>query len=333
MARRCYAEGNYIEGERLALAVAQEVATDEPPSYRDAWVAALSGIDQQLAEAAGPQRTAFAKQLHELTLAAIDDLQFRYAQAEAPSQHQANAIDSVVSFLLKAENTLGIAVSPLAADLERRLRNKAIRKGVGAARPFFSKHREGILDLWHKRREEWFRKRYEEKFGKPAPEKFMEKMPEHSHSSSAWRIKPDIGRLFEPADYEEFHADMEALYRQQAGLPAKGEGWVSQTHLAKCVKEVLVGYEVILEATPKWLGRQRLDIFVPALNLAIEYQGEQHYFALEHWGGEQGLKDRQIMDKAKRDACQEAGVRLIEWNYKTPISVESVQAAIEAGQR
>lgn len=329
MARRCYAERNYIEGERLALAAAQKVVTDELPSYRDAWVTVLSGIDDQLADAAGPERTEFAKRLHDLALAAIDDLQFRYARAEAPSHHQMDASDSVVGFLLKAENTLGIAVSPLAADLERRLNNRAIRKHIGAAQPFFDKHSKEIIKLWHTQREAWFRKRYEEKFKKPAPEEFMEKMPKNSHSTAAWRIKPYISRLFEPCDYEDFHVDMEALYRQQAGLPAKGEGWVSQTYLAKCVKEVLVGYEVILEATPKWLGRQRLDIFVPALNLAIEYQGEQHYFALEHWGGEQGLRDREIIDKAKRDACQQAGVRLIEWNYKTPISIQSVQAAIE----
>ena len=53
------------------------------------------------------------------------------------------------------------------------------------------------------------------------------------------------------------------------------------------------------------------SVFVPALKLAIEYQGEQHYLPLEHWGGEQGLKDRQAMDKTKRLACQEADIRLL----------------------
>ncbi len=123
---------------------------------------------------------------------------------------------------------------------------------------------------------------------------------------------------------------MRALYRQRQGLPAKGEGWVSETYLAKCVEKVLSGRQVIREARAKWLGQQRLDVFVPDLKLAIEYQGEQHYFPLEHWGGEQGLEDRQAMDKAKREACSKAGITLIEWSYKTPITEETVQAALKA---
>jgi len=86
----------------------------------------------------------------------------------------------------------------------------------------------------------------------------------------------------------------------------------------------------VREASPSWLNGQRLDIYIPALKCAIEYQGEQHYLRLDHLGGEQGLKDRQEMDERKRIACIKEGVMLIEWRYDDNISVESVKAKLSA---
>ena len=46
----------------------------------------------------------------------------------------------------------------------------------------------------------------------------------------------------------------------------------------------------------------------------IEYQGEQHYKVVEHWGGEDGLKLRQEHDTIKRNFAKE-GFELIEIPY------------------
>jgi hypothetical protein len=321
---RC-AEGNHVEEARLGLTAARDVITDEPPAYHDAWISGLSGIEHQLSQALPADKVKLLTQLYELSLAAIKDLDRRFAMPGHPLASQNRGLDSIVSFLLKAEQALGIPLSDLSADLERRERNRTFHRGSPAVQTFFQKHRHGLMKLWHDRREEWFRKRYELKTGKSAPTEFMVK---NSAAPSGWQIREDIRCNFDPQDYRDFHADMEALYRQQQGLPAKGEGWVSQTYLANCVREVLSGYEILLEARTKWLGQQRLDIFVPALKLAIEYQGEQHYLPLEHWGGEQGLKDRQVMDETKRSACQKAGIHLIEWHYKIPINIESVRTTL-----
>ncbi len=70
---------------------------------------------------------------------------------------------------------------------------------------------------------------------------------------------------------------------------------------------------------------QRLDIYVPSL--AIEYQGEQLFYPLDHLGGDQGLADRQAMDERKCEACRAAGVTLIEWRFDEPISDEAVRLA------
>jgi hypothetical protein len=39
----------------------------------------------------------------------------------------------------------------------------------------------------------------------------------------------------------------------------------------------LPGVDVIAHGQPKWLGRQHIDIWIPALNVGIEYHGLQHF--------------------------------------------------------
>lgn len=44
-----------------------------------------------------------------------------------------------------------------------------------------------------------------------------------------------------------------------------------------------------------------LDVYVEALKLAFEYQGEQHYRAINPYAS--GLKSQQTRDEEKRVAC------------------------------
>ncbi|MGA2624206.1 MAG: hypothetical protein ABSF91_10160 [Bacteroidota bacterium] len=87
--------------------------------------------------------------------------------------------------------------------------------------------------------------------------------------------------------------------RQLLGLPRVGEGWVSETQTFNIVKKVFEGYDVVREASPVWLSPQRYDIFIPELQLAIEYQGEQHFRPIEHFGGEEGFKSAKRRDERK----------------------------------
>lgn len=52
-----------------------------------------------------------------------------------------------------------------------------------------------------------------------------------------------------------------------------------------------------------------LDIFIPSLNLAFEYQGEQHFHETNH---ATSLEQIQMHDKEKRNACEQAKITLIE---------------------
>jgi DNA-directed RNA polymerase specialized sigma24 family protein len=79
---------------------------------------------------------------------------------------------------------------------------------------------------------------------------------------------------------------------------------------------------------PPWLEGQRFDVWVPDLNLAVEYHGVQHFEAVECWGGADKLKERQLNDERKREKCRKHGVTLIEFTYKDLISRESVLARL-----
>ena len=73
--------------------------------------------------------------------------------------------------------------------------------------------------------------------------------------------------------------------------------------------------DTLYQYRPAWLGRQSLDLYIPSLNTAIEYQGIQHFHPVEFFGGEEALLARQELDQQKRRLCGENKVRLIEWPY------------------
>ena len=73
--------------------------------------------------------------------------------------------------------------------------------------------------------------------------------------------------------------------------------------------------DTLYQYRPRWLGRQSLDIYVPSLKTAIEFQGVQHYHPVDFFGGEEALKQRQELDEQKKRLCMENDIRLIEWPY------------------
>ena len=118
--------------------------------------------------------------------------------------------------------------------------------------------------------------------------------------------------------------DAENHVRDIIGSPHIGEGWVNETQLYRLVKSVLPDHEVMREATPDWLGKLRLDIFVPSLNLAIEYQGEQHFRPIELFGGESGFQRTLQRDVRKKRLCKENGVKLLYFKYNEVLSKATV---------
>ena len=73
--------------------------------------------------------------------------------------------------------------------------------------------------------------------------------------------------------------------------------------------------DTLYQYCPDWLGRQSLDLYIPSLKTAIEYQGIQLYLPIGFLGGEEALSLRQELDQRKMHLCKENAVRLIEWPY------------------
>lgn len=80
--------------------------------------------------------------------------------------------------------------------------------------------------------------------------------------------------------------------------------------------------DFIQEKTFDWLvdkGLLKLDFYIPKYNLAIEYQGEQHFHIIKKFGGKEDLQKRKYRDNLKKDLCLEHGINIeyITYNEKT----------------
>lgn len=104
--------------------------------------------------------------------------------------------------------------------------------------------------------------------------------------------------------------------------------WKRETALAELIKRIFTDAQ--REYSPPWLAGQRLDVFIPSLNVAVEYQGQQHYKAVEYFGGKEGLRSSRRRDQKKAKACKDAGVSLIEWKFTEPISEALLRKKVAA---
>jgi len=121
---------------------------------------------------------------------------------------------------------------------------------------------------------------------------------------------------------------VENLVRQEFGFRKVGEGWVSEALLSKLISRLLPEHEVIRHHRPQWLEGLELDIYVPNLRLGIEYQGQQHFHAVEAWGGQTALARVQKSDARKLELCRLAGVSLLTVDYTEPLTEEYVSTLL-----
>lgn len=105
--------------------------------------------------------------------------------------------------------------------------------------------------------------------------------------------------------------EAENVARTQMGLPRVGEGWVSETQLYYEITAAFPELEVQQHASPSWLGRQHLDVFIPQIKVALEYQGIQHLRSVGYFGGDAALEQTKERDSRKLRLCQSNNVHLI----------------------
>ena len=91
--------------------------------------------------------------------------------------------------------------------------------------------------------------------------------------------------------------------------------WTREEELYELIRGLFPDELVRREASPIWLGRQRLDIYLPRVALAVEHQGEQHYRPIDVFGGEHAFARTRERDERKRALCRENGVAVVDIRF------------------
>jgi len=110
--------------------------------------------------------------------------------------------------------------------------------------------------------------------------------------------------------------------RTDFGYKSIGESWISETALFKLVANIYPNNEIRKHYRPEWLGGLEIDIYLPELKFGIEYQGQQHYMPLKHWGGEESFKKLLERDKRKKALCKKEGIKLLEFKYDEQLDID-----------
>ena len=155
----------------------------------------------------------------------------------------------------------------------------------------------------------------------------LKKFEREKKAARAWLTKQDTTRDFAKSLFTLLR-ETENEVRAARGIAAVGEAWVSETELLYRVRELLPGIEVIAHGQPKWLGRQHLDIWIPAHGVGIEYHGLQHFQLVEFFGGKEAFQRVQERDIRKRALCEKNGLRLLEIIYDQDIDDSTLKGLV-----
>jgi len=137
----------------------------------------------------------------------------------------------------------------------------------------------------------------------------------------------EIAKKEKKKPHEAFQAllsshEPENRVRKRYGVLLVGEGWISETTLFKILKKIFPKYKVIHHGTPKWLENMHLDVYIPELKIAFEYQGRQHSEPIEYFGGKDGFEQLRKRDKKKFELCKENDLRLFYIHERQDFSEE-----------
>ena len=129
--------------------------------------------------------------------------------------------------------------------------------------------------------------------------------------------------FFEKADSIKY----ENIYSQLINDGIIVNRWKSERNLFKLIKTYFE--DAIYQYHAKFLGRQSIDIFIPSLSIGIEYQGKQHYEAIDFFGGEERLEEQFKRDSKKKELCRENNIILVEWGYYEDINKDVLEQKLK----
>lgn len=83
--------------------------------------------------------------------------------------------------------------------------------------------------------------------------------------------------------------------------------YVYQYHFGDCVRKI---------------RDMPFDFYLPDSNIAIEYDGIQHYKPIDRFGGEKAFTEQKLNDNFKTNYCAEHNVRIIRIPYTEYDNIE-----------
>lgn len=109
--------------------------------------------------------------------------------------------------------------------------------------------------------------------------------------------------------------------------------WISEELVYTLTKKIYPDYVVIYQHRPFFLkspngGQMSYDIFISGLNIAIEYQGKQHFESVDFFGGDEAFLQLKKRDFEKKRLSEENGIRLVYINYWDDITLELVRERV-----
>lgn len=113
--------------------------------------------------------------------------------------------------------------------------------------------------------------------------------------------------------------------RAAFNLPAYGHGSQGELELYLLVKSMFPIQQIFRNIHPTWLDGLELDIYLPEISLAFEFQGQQHFQPVKHWGGEETLKKIKLRDHKKIELCKMHNVNLIHINHNDPLDIKFIR--------
>lgn len=72
------------------------------------------------------------------------------------------------------------------------------------------------------------------------------------------------------------------------------------------------------------VGKLRFDFYLPHINTCIEYDGKQHFFPYNDFGGVSSFEDRVKKDEIKNNFCIENNINLLRISYKDFKRIEEI---------
>lgn len=95
----------------------------------------------------------------------------------------------------------------------------------------------------------------------------------------------------------------------------------------KKIQNILIKNNITFErekrfSTCKYKNPMPFDFFIPQNKILIEFDGEQHFIAIDFWGGQKGLDERMVKDRIKDEWAKKNNYKLFRIKFDSNINIE-----------